>query len=517
MVIMVAALAGQAAQDRPIKCGWSAQPHALSARIDVLFGRPKRQMTYISPKGAFAVHYDTTGLHSPVLDSSQPDGTPDWVVEVAAALDSVRNLLLVLGFDAAPTDDDGVYDVYLEEYNGDTYGITDWDSTDAYGRIISYMRMDNDFAGDEHYYTHGIEAARITAAHEYFHAVQLAYGWRYADEFFYELSSTWFEDIAYPDVNDWVFWFKGGNNPFGKTPTQPMARTNGYSIAIFGHYLTHIPGTYEPEIMRQAWERFKSTSATAAIEESLDFYNASLTIAWTDFVARLFLNGRALESPELYFYNDQDLLDAPESGAVKIVIDGLSLPFYNLRPGAAGIQVLELASPANLELQVWSTASTYCGRVVVDRDGNYLTFHNLTSSTWRAAGLSSLSEVVVVVGGDRDSVIVNASASDTLTNLAFSLDYLAPNPLMLEKPTHREITLGYTVGEALTKGDHSIVIYNLLGQELYRQQTTRSVGEGSHTLYLSTLPFLTWPSGVYILSLTVGKRSPFTRTFTLLR
>ncbi len=515
IALMSVLLAGQTPGDRPIKCGWGAHPELLRTRIAALQERPDRQVMYISTSGAFAVHYDTTPRgdedHSPPLTPAQPDGTPDWVVGVAAALDSARNLLLALGFDPAPPDDNnGVYDVYLINYNKSRqlYGETVPETDQGGGRYTSYIKMDNDFSPEEGYHATGLDAARVTAAHEYFHAVQLGYIWRESDRYFYELSSVWFEDIAYPEVNDWVYYF----NDFGNNPTQNMAQTDGYSIAIFGHYLTW--WSEEMDIMRQAWERLKSTGATAAIEYGLSLYSSNLTTAWTDFVARLFFNGRA---PELYFYTDQDLLDAPNPGAAKIVVDDISLPFYNLRPGTAGVQALELAGPANLRLQIVSEPTAYCGRVVVDRDGNYLTLNNLTSNAWHIAGLSSLSRVVVVVGRERDSVVVTVTATDTLTHLAFSLDYLAPNPLLPNRPMHGEITLGSTVGKALPDGDHRIVIYNLLGQELYRQRITRSVGEGSHTLYLSTLPFLTWPSGVYILSLTVDQRHAFTRTFTLLR
>jgi len=524
ITVLTAALAGQVPKsgpgftgvtpDKPIKCGWGAHPELLRARIAAPQARPERQVRYISVSGAFAVHYDTTGTNSPDTTSTQVDGTPDWVVKVAAALDYSRNLLLGLGFDPALPDEDSIYDVYLTEYNGTIYGETHFETHVGGGRYSTYCEIDNDFAEEENYYTHGIKAARVTSAHEYFHAVQLAYGWRQADIFFYELSSTWFEDVAFPEVNDWVYWFKGGRNPFGKTPTQPIASTDGYSIAIFGHYLTHFTNTYRPDIMQKAWERFKSTSATAAIEGSLASYGSSLTTAWTDFVAKLFINGRA---PELYFYTDQDLLAPPDPGMAETLIDSLSLPFYNLQPGTAGLQALELAYPANLRLQIRSAPRTHSGRVVIDRGGNSFTLHSLTTDAWYAAGLSSLSRVVVVVGGEQDSVVVAAVAKDTLTNLAFSLDYLAPNPLIPSRPTHREITLGYTVGKALPQGDHRIVIYNLLGQELFRQRIIRTVGEGSQTLHILTGVMQQWPSGVYLLRFTLDYRHSFTRTFTILR
>jgi len=498
MVIMVAALAGspgglrpegQAAPDRPIKCGWSTHPELLRARIAAPQARPKRQVMYISASGAFTVHYNTSDYHAPDLTDNNSDGQPDWVVEVAAALDSARNLLLALGFDPAPADADGIYDVYIQEYNGSTYGFTVPDSADVYGRTISYILMDNDFAEDELYYTHGIDAARVTAAHEYFHAVQMGYKPAYSDVFLYELSSTWFEDIAFPEVND------------------------GYSIAIFGHYLTHITGNYQPDIMRQAWERFKSASATTAIEYGLTSCSSNLTVAWTDFVARLFLNGRA---PEFYFHADQDRLTPPDVGVPQPLTGTQSRVFEDLKPGAAGIQALDLAGPTNLSLKIKAAPSVYAARLVLNTDR--LAFSSITRNPWYITGLTSLSQPILVVGGDSGDVEIVATAIDTLVPLDYALDFLAPNPVYpYGHLAHTGLTLGYRVAKALPQADHRIVIYNILGQEIFCTQIIRLVGEGSHTLSFPIPAIQQWPSGVYILSLTVDQRYTFTRTFTLLR
>lgn len=518
IIVCGVVLTGQVPGDHPIKCGWGVHPHLMQARIAAVQLQPDRHMTYISPDGAFAVHYDTTARgdvdHSPPLKPAQPDGTPDWVVKVAAALSWSRYILVdSLGYAPAPLDDDSIFDVYLQENDGGLYGETVYRDRDTYQLIPPYIEMDNDFAKDENYYTHGIDAARITVAHEYFHAVQLSYRYPNSDGFFYELSSTWFEDVAYPEVNDWVPWFDTnvrGYTAIANDPEQPMSWTSGYDLAVFGHYLTATFG--DMDIMRQIWARFKLTGATNAIEERVMAHGSNLTCAWTDFIAKLFFNGRA---PQLYFHADQDSLAPPEYKGVLTLIGDVSLPFDNLRPGTAGIQALNLARPANLRLQVWTAPETYSARLVLNEGGYSL--HNLTNVPWYAAGLSSLTEMVLVVGGEQGSVVVAATAKDTLTNLAFTLEYMAPNPLILSHPAHREITLGYTVGKALPEGDHRIVIYNLLGQEIYHQQITRTIGEGSQTLHLSTLPFLAWPSGVYILRLTVAQRHTFTRTFTILR
>lgn len=500
-------LNGQLTVDRPIKCGWSAHPELLRARIAMSQERPDRQVRYISASGAFAVNYDTSGQHAPDLVDDNGDGEPDWVVEVAAALDSARNLLLALGFDPAPADDDDIYDVYLQEYNGDTYGLTVPDGSDVHGRIVSYMLMDNDFAEDENYYTHGIDAARVTAAHEYFHAVQLGYGWRGGDLFFYEISSTWFEDVAFPEVNDWVYWFKEGSETFGKKPTQPMARTDGYSVAIFGHYLTHITGDYQPDIMRQTWARFKSASATVAIEYGLTSYSSNLTVAWTDFVARLFLNGRA--SPELYFYPDQDLLDAPDPGTPEILVDNLNLPFYNLRPGTAGIQSLEVEQTTNLYLKVRTAPATYAAKAVLCTQGYSL--YQVSDNKWWSTGLAGDSEVVLVVGGELDSVVIDAQISD----LQLALNRLFPNPI--SPGNYDKMTIEYIVAKNLIPGEHHLVIYDLLGREVFHRRLDQP--EYGQILTLN-LPFYTmknWPSGVYFLQLTLGSAYSVSRAFTILK
>ena len=499
--------------DRPIKCGWGAHPELLWARIAAPLARPVCQVMYISQSGAFAVHYDTTGRHSPDTTSTQVDGTPDWVVEVAAALDSARSLLLALGFDPAPADDDSVYDVYLQEYNGYTYGLTEPDGADVHGRTISYMRMDNDFAEDEYYYTHGIDAARVTAAHEYFHAVQMGYKPAHYDVFFYELSSTWFEDVVFPEVNDWVFWYPDfGNNPTQPITTPPL-QGGGYSIAIFGHYLTHITGTYQPDIMLQTWESFKSSGAVAAIEQSVTSYGSNLTTAWTDFVARLFLNG---VDTTYYFHPDQDWLTLPNAGVPQLLSGSQSQVFEGLKLGTAGIRALDLAGPTNLYLQIEVAPPVYAARLVLNSDR--LALDTLTQNPWYVTGLTSLSRPILVVGGEAGNVEIMATAIDALVPLDYALDFLAPNPVYPHgRLAHTSLTLGYRIAEALPQADHRIVIYNILGQELYRQQITRSVGEGSHKLHMSTQPFITWPSGVYILSLTVDQRHTFARTFTLLR
>ncbi|MEE9162134.1 MAG: MXAN_6640 family putative metalloprotease, partial [Candidatus Neomarinimicrobiota bacterium] len=382
--VVAALLAGIATADaaqRPVKCGWGHyQEQTLDRSALASAKRPDLDTAYVTLGGTFAVHYDTSGLHSPDLSSTRVEGTPDWVIDVAAALDAARALLLDLGYLSATPDEDGIYDLYLQEYGGIVYGETYF--RDSIGQIMPpYTVMDNDFAHDEIYYTHGIDAARVTVAHEYFHAVQLAYGWRAGDAFFYELSSTWFEEVAFPDVNDWVFWFHDidpppFNIPFGNEPTQNIAQTNGYSAAIFGHYLTQTFGLLS---MTAVWSDLIAQGSVAALEAELDDHASSLTVAWTDFVARLFLNGRDAST---YFQADQELLASPDAGDAQLLVGASSLTFADLSPAAAGVQALALDGPANLEVRIVSAPATHAARMVLGRVGGNFSHQRLTKETW---------------------------------------------------------------------------------------------------------------------------------------
>ncbi|UCH10815.1 MAG: T9SS type A sorting domain-containing protein [Fidelibacterota bacterium] len=462
--------------------------------------RPIRDTSYLSMDSAFMIHYDTDGVHSPDLTSSQPDGTPDWIVEVATALDSARSLLLSLGFDEALPDGDGIYDVYIKEFGGRTYGETQFESPSTGGGWIAYLEMDNDFADDENYYTHGLHAARVTAAHEYFHAVQLAYPWTGGDIYFYELSSTWFEEVAYPEVNDWVYWY----DDFADNPERSMALTNGYSIAFFGHYLTHAHD--DIDIMRQVWDRMRQTNATQAIEDRIAAHGGSLVSAWTDCVARLFFNGLA---PGYYFHADQDSLSLPATGLPEELSASRSTVFHQLQPGRVGLEALNVDEATNVYFRIQAAPIDHAARLV--RLGDTYHLDELSRVRWFTAGVSRDTELILVAGGEQDSVQVDARISD----LQLAINSVYPNPLFLgNQPT---LDVEYILAEALPPGEHRVIIYDLLGREVYRQKLAAPDGGQIVTLSLPSYRFNTWPSGVYFLRLTMGSTRANSRTFTIIK
>ncbi len=110
-----------------------------------------------------------------------------------------------LGYLPPPSDNgeggDNLYDIYVNDFTGlILYGQTKFDFSDG-GTGPSFMEIENDFSS---YPTKGINAARVTAAHEFHHAIQLgSYIYRASDLYFYEITSTSMEEFVYDSVNDY--------------------------------------------------------------------------------------------------------------------------------------------------------------------------------------------------------------------------------------------------------------------------------------------------------------------------
>ena len=219
--------------------------------------RPEKDTSALSPTGHFMIHYDVEGDAAPNLTDIDANGVPDYVDEVGIIADSTRKVLTeVMGFRPEIDDSDGIYDIYIIAYGDKQYGANQHE-----GGGQSFIRIDNDYASG--YYTLGLQPMRVTVAHEFFHAIQRAYKETQStsDEFFYELTSTWIEDIIVPDSNDYLYWM----DTFFNNPEQSWEDVEGYDLALFGHYLStqfeDISSQKESTIMREIWENISNTDS----------------------------------------------------------------------------------------------------------------------------------------------------------------------------------------------------------------------------------------------------------------
>ena len=181
--------------------------------------------TYLSSSERFMIHYDATGGDkAPIQTDINPqNGIPDYVEEVGLIADLSRQTLVeTMGFREEVGDEDGKYDIYIVNSN-DLYDAYGWNYIDNDDSIegTSWLEIDNDYAEDV-YYTHGLEAMKVTVAHEFFHAIQRAYHERSSGtyieggiqeisySYFYEFTSMWFEDVLVPEGNDYLYFLLRG-------------------------------------------------------------------------------------------------------------------------------------------------------------------------------------------------------------------------------------------------------------------------------------------------------------------
>jgi len=289
---------------------YSQNSHRCSLVNTELRSRPETQTSSLSETGYFLIHYDITGEHAPSQTDLNLNLVPDYIDEVGIAIENSRNILVSeMNFLSEVPDNDGIYDIYIQDMPAYFYGVNYQDDNNSQA---SYIVIDNEYEDGE-FLTSGLNTMRLTLAHEFFHAIQRAYisapGGN--DGYFWEMSSTWIEDIIVPTGDDYIYWV----DDFFDHPDQNISDTNGYSIAFFGHYLTNIiegeSNQIASNIMREIWiEYANNNNSFESIDLILNNYNSDFANAWADFCSRNHFNGLYDDMQnDIYFYLDQSLIE----------------------------------------------------------------------------------------------------------------------------------------------------------------------------------------------------------------
>ena len=240
---------------------WPRLSRATKTAFATLFRRPSAQASAVSPGGHFRVHYSTTGRDAVATTDADRNGIPDYVDETARALDFVWQLQVnQLGYQAPPSDGDAHYDVYLKDLSPEAaYGFT---YPEVYPENIahSYMEIDNNFT-DNIYSTRGLNGLKVTAAHEFYHAIQFGYYADFGAAWWQELTATWMEDVAYPEINDFYQYLSCSRSYacFFDTPEMSLDKfslsftssLHPFGGSVFAHHLEQV---YGAQALRTIWE-----------------------------------------------------------------------------------------------------------------------------------------------------------------------------------------------------------------------------------------------------------------------
>lgn len=290
------------------------------------------QKKVFSSSNRFLVHYDTVGKHAPSLVDLNKNNIPDYIDSVLYYFEyAYQKEVVEMGYYSPIPDGNlsgsNAYDIYICELGViGYYGITMADLNSPLKparknpRYHSSIVVDNNYSPKDttlneadsskvqSYNETGIRGLRITAVHEFHHAIQLMYA-EQENVMLMELTSTSLENIIFPDSKDNI---KNINEMF-KTPFEfalsDLDFNKGYSLSIFNLYLSE---AYSDSIIKNTWERMYLTgdeSLVALDSSCIKYANKNLNQVWCDFMPWLYYtNKRAIEGKYFKYAKEYPLL-----------------------------------------------------------------------------------------------------------------------------------------------------------------------------------------------------------------
>ncbi len=485
----------------PVKCGTVA---ALQANRDAASMRPLLPEERISDSGRFKVHYTTSGNDAPA---------PGFVDSALAILDQMWTLQVDdLGFQAPPAEQDGFIHLYfldLDGYYGSTHPLAN-SGTD----IPSYMQCDNNFS-ESYYPTRGMNGLRVTLAHEFFHVIQFGYRVDMFEVAHYEWYSTWMEDVAYPEINDYVWYL----DSYFEQPNASLLRVGDnreYAACLFVHYVYQ---QYGINTIRNIWNFYKSNPDAnlfdLAVSEIVSSYDDpvgdKIPVAGLYAAYCYFTGSRALEQ---FGFKDAELF--PEAEATTVSSGHIS---WNGALGTWGWQPftlttgilggLEWTDPVPSSAPSLEPTHAYALGAVPE-------YHEWMSFIYRSSSsIESGLEIergfftVINLSDDAEAFTVDGRYAPMRSTGEPMLTKLYPNP------TSGSLRMGLQVDAGSTV---EVSVYNVLGRLVWREyQQAASAGLFS-VLWdgRDTHGHLT-PSGYYIVQARIGNRSdskPFLRVLS---
>jgi hypothetical protein len=282
--------------------------------------------------GIFRFHYTLSGTHAVASDDINGNQVPDYIDRMVSTFLTVAGQTLTLmGYTQPPGDgwvtgnDNGGsnhYDIYVRNLGYGLYGYTQSEYYADHGTgdnenstlqennaITSYMVMRNRY---ENFPTPELESIQVTAAHEFFHAIQFGYD---AQEmpWLMEATAVWMEEAIFDDINDSYqylpTWF---NAPHIALDAEG---THWYGSFIYFEYIDEHLGGWDA--IRRIWESsiiYNSANGDfshRAIDRGLEPELSS----FSDALNKMVIANRIMSSsPNAGIYQYEEAEDYPVTG-----------------------------------------------------------------------------------------------------------------------------------------------------------------------------------------------------------
>ncbi|MBC9735248.1 MXAN_6640 family putative metalloprotease [Nocardioides marmotae] len=334
-----------------------------------LFSDPQRRCTQV------CVHWVESGRHAVPSADADADGIPDYVERALKILTQVHRTYVRAGYRAPHGDGtlggDKRPDVYLADIGSQAiYGYCTSDQQVPSGGpfdVWAYCVLDNDYDPAQFPQNNPLDNLRVTAAHEYFHAVQYAYD-AAEDAWLLEATATWAEDELFTDVDDNVQYL--AQSPLAQ-PRVSLDDSGGLQMyggwIFFRHLTERFPRAKAglPTFVRDVWRQADGRRGAAdrwsvqAVDRVLRKRGTSLRAAFARFAAEnrrartTYDEGRANRYPNAPLADQTVLRAGASTGWGSLRLDHLAAATIRLRPAAGvprGTRLrLQLDLPATVE------------------------------------------------------------------------------------------------------------------------------------------------------------------------
>ena len=451
--------------------------------------RPVRNEHYLSPNGLFLIHYDNSGTHAVPQNFTFDPLIPDYVYSAARYLEESYYVLRdSLGFRSPPIDNSTSPEIDIYFKRSDMYyGQTFFDQEVEPGVWTSYIELNSNLENASVFYTTGLQGLMVTCAHELFHVFQLGYKYRNSDVFYFEMSSVWFEEYMYPEINDYHSYFTDYITRWNYAINHSSLYYNnvGFNFYIDAHY--SLP---ENNVILAVWEQMIGQNALNAIRYVLTDRGSSFENALSNWGTAQVLCSPYASDDFPYSFNDAEVLQT---------ISFSQYPDHLLTDRSATISLS--ASPMVSYYRINNMPNSLLSFEAVFPENTYANLICLDNAQSRVypAGNGPVfidgnrySDFVLCVGTDRANTSGTYAFSVIESNIISSL---YPNPATEGQTCYIEyiLTRDHEAG--------NMVLYDLLGRKIFSRPLKASeLSAGAHQL---SFPALTYPlsSGLYIVML----------------
>ncbi|OGU16214.1 MAG: hypothetical protein A2X61_13125 [Ignavibacteria bacterium GWB2_35_12] len=485
-------------------------------------GRCIQQKTFPSSSGKFLIHYDTIGKNAVNLEDVDINGIPDYIDSVAYYFDYAYKVEVdSIGY-LSPSKDNGhggsdAYDVYvfnLGDYHVNTektlYGLTETDfqinTQRKFKCFTTYVLIDNDYSPYDSTITQsgdtvptftetGIMAMKITAAHEFHHAIQLNYGIpEPGTRSLNEMTSVWMENRLFPESRDYISYLKMLFNNLQRYPFGSGDETVGYKYGIFGQY-TYL--RYRDAIIKRLWELIGcDITGYKALDSAYKEQGTNLVNEWCNFLPWIYYTGnRSKDSmyfPSAYEYPEITFFSVRNFSSPTISDNGFLKPF-EFRAFRYLLPSEQNKSDDTLDIIVTNTdLRTAIEQSPNDKPFNILCANSQQTGTRQIGDTRYYYSMTVNEGYIVDSLFFSSGTIFYQSSAVF------PNPFK----TSLHDKLYFPVPENSITGEEVILkLYKTDMEEVFNTELTVSVFETYKVSILDEIPSAL-TSGIYIFSIS---------------